>query len=93
MGLVHREQSKISEESVWPLLVIVEALSLTRAVLLPTHQRPQPPANKTVDGREREPVGMLEVVVPAAQSWIQSRNRGRNGVAAAALCPCPDFIP
>jgi hypothetical protein len=48
MGLMHREQPKVGEEGIRPLLVIALASSLTRSVLLPAQHRP-PTANKAVD--------------------------------------------
>jgi hypothetical protein len=49
MGRKHREQPKVSEEGIRPLLVIASASALTRSVLLPAQHRPQATANKAVD--------------------------------------------
>jgi hypothetical protein len=52
MGFVHREQPKISEVRIRALFMIVQSSPLTRSMLLPTQQRPQTAANKSVDQRE-----------------------------------------
>ena len=62
------------------MLVIALASALTRSVLLPAQHRPQPAANEAVDRGECEPVSMLEVAVPAAQSRVESRNDVSEGV-------------
>jgi hypothetical protein len=46
---MHREQPKVSEEGIRPLFVIALASALTRSVLPPAQQRPQPTANKAVN--------------------------------------------
>ena len=74
MGLVHREQPKISEESIRPLFVIAPVVPLTRPMKPPAHHRPQSTANKAVDGRERVLMRMLEIAKPSFQDGVERCN-------------------
>ena len=71
MGLGHREQPKISEESIRPLFVIALVVPLTRPMQPPAHHGSQSTANKAVDGRERVMMGMLEVAKPSFQDGVE----------------------
>jgi len=66
---------------------------LTATVMLSSHQSPQATAHKAIDCREGEPMGVLEVTIPAPQHRIQRRNRDLDGMPAATLGVGTDLIP
>src|SRR5450759_1652275 len=93
MGFGHREQPKIGEEGSRPLCVIKAASSLTWPVFLAAQNRPQTAADKAVERREYQPMGMLEVAKPAAQGRVERRNHALNGVTHGTLGLGADFVP
>ena len=92
MGLGHREQPKISEESIRPLFVIALVVSLARPMKPPAHHRPQSTANKAVDGRERVMMRMLEVVKPSFQDGVERCNYTCERIPAGPLGPITDLV-
>ena len=93
MGCRQREQPKISEEGIRPAPMIVQGMTLTRPVVLSAQHSPQATVDKAVDGREGEPMGVLEVTIPALQERIERRNRALDRMTSATLGAGTDFVP
>ena len=92
-GLVHREQPKISEESVRPWFVIARVVPLTRPMQPPAHHRPQSAANKAVDGRERVVMRMPEVAQPSFQDGVERCHYACERIPAGPLGFITDLVP
>src|ERR1041385_2459340 len=83
MSLGHGEETHLLEEGVRPTLMIGTP-GETSTVLTSTKDRPQPPSNPPINGREGINVAVLEVGEPASEDRLDDRNDPSKTVSNAS---------
>jgi hypothetical protein len=91
MSLGHGEETHLLEEGVRPTLMIGTP-GETSTVLTSTKDRPQPPSNPPINGREGINVAVLEVGEPASEDRIDDLNDPFKTVSAGSARLLSDGI-
>ena len=82
----------MSEEGIWPALMIGSAATGAGAFFLLSQERAQTSSNKAVENGEQGWRGMFEILEPAPQRRVEVGDDPREAVAPAAARPSAGLL-